>query len=365
MDDLSLARIHCDGMRELIANNPAHWKDEQALDLVRSLCRRAREVITDRASRAYLSAIDDYAAALCLTPEVPAGPRRMFGPDSVRREILRELRLLSIRLAELEADRRLSVAEVPQTGARRRERYAAVLREAAQQVGGEPRLAALLEVPLEDLQRWMGAAEAAPLKVFLSALDFVAGGSFPRQPDPLRVAVLRAERRAAVAAVRSAAASIEREMPTWMRAPFGFVLPAIALLVAGALAYHLSHPSVPENPPEPVQPQAAIVQPEMTEPSQIAAKEAPVRSAAPAKRAAVQPKATPPKAVPAAQVVLAVAGPPAAKPTPAQAPVDDGCASASGFSWLACQAKAQREYCAGREGQEPGCPAVIPGSSSY
>ena len=59
-----LARIHCDGMRELIANNPAHWKDEQALDLIRSLCRRAREVISDRASRAYLSAIDDYAAAL-------------------------------------------------------------------------------------------------------------------------------------------------------------------------------------------------------------------------------------------------------------------------------------------------------------
>ena len=360
MDDLSLARIHCDGMRELIANNPAHWKDEQALDLVRSLCRRAREVISDRASRAYLSAIDDYAAALCLAPGNPAGTRRMFGPDALRREILRELRLLSIRLAELEADRRLSVADLPQTGARRRERYAAVLREAAQQVGGAPRLAALLEVPLEDLQRWIDAADAAPLKVFLAALDFVAGGSFPRQPDPLRVAVLRAERQAAVAAVRSVAASIEREMPSWMRAPFGFVLPAIALLVAGALAYHLSHPPLPEAMSEPVRTEAAVFQPMLTEvPTAVAKK------AAPAKRAAVQPKAVQPKPAPAPELVLAVAEPPAAKPVVAKAPVEEACASASGFSWLACQAKVQHEYCAGREGQEPGCPAVIPGSSSY
>lgn len=360
MDDLSLARIHCDGMRELIANNPAHWKDEQALDLVRSLCRRAREVITDRASRAYLSAIDDYAAALCLTPASPAGPRRLFGPDSVRREILRELRLLSIRLAELEADRRLSVGDAPQTGARRRERYAAVLREAAQQVGGAPRLASLLEVPPADLQRWIDATEAAPLKVFLSALDFVAGGSFPRQPDPLRVAALRAERQAAVAAVRSVAASIEREMPSWMRAPFGYVLPAIALLVAGALAYHLAHPTLPESAPEPVRPQAALVQPEMTTPPKVTAKKA-----APAKRATVEPKIVQPKAAPAAEMVLATAEPPVAKPAPAKAPVEDACASASGFSWLACQEKVRREYCAGREGQEPSCPAVIPGSSSY
>jgi len=360
MDDLSLARIHCDGMRELIANNPAHWKDEQALDLVRSLCRRAREVITDRASRAYLSAIDDYAAALCLTPASPAGPRRLFGPDSVRREILRELRLLSIRLAELEADRRLSVGDAPQTGARRRERYAAVLREAAQQVGGAPRLASLLEVPPADLQRWIDATEAAPLKVFLSALDFVAGGSFPRQPDPLRVAALRAERQAAVAAVRSVAASIEREMPSWMRAPFGYVLPAIALLVAGALAYHLAHPTLPESAPEPVRPQAALVQPEMTTPPKVTAKKA-----APAKRATVEPKIVQPKAAPAAEMVLATAEPPVAKAAPAKAPVEEPCASASGFSWLACQEKVRREYCAGREGQEPSCPAVIPGSSSY
>lgn len=285
MDDLSLARIHCDGMRELIANNPAHWKDEQALDLVRSLCRRAREVITDRASRAHLSAIDDYAAALCLDPERQAGAGRVFGPDALRREILRELRLFSIRLAELEADRRLTVGDPPQAGARRRERYAAVLREAAQQVGGAPRLAALLEVPLEDLQRWIDAAEAAPLRVFLAALEFVAGGSFPRQPDPLRVAILRAERQAAVAAVRGAAASVEREMPSWLRAPFGYILPAIALLVAGGLAYHLSQPALPDTPLEPVQ---AAVRVEVAQPATTAPKKAAVRKAAP-ERPAVQP----------------------------------------------------------------------------
>jgi hypothetical protein len=353
MDDLSLARIHCDGMRELIANNPAHWKDEQALDLVRSLCRRAREVITDRASRAYLSAIDDYAAALGPVAEGQAGAKRMFGPDALRREILRELRLLSIRLAELEADRRLAVNDPPQAGARRRERYAAVLREAAQQVGGAPRLAALLEVPVEDLQRWSGAAEAAPLKVFLSALDFVAGGAFPRQPDPLRVAVLRAERQAAVAAVRNAAASTEREMPSWLQAPFGYVLPALALVAAGGLAYHLSHPMLPDAGPEPLRTQAAMV-PLVAEPPKIAPKTVAVRKAAPAKPPVVQPKVAP-----APELLLAAAEPPVAAP-----PVVDVCASASGLSWLVCLEKVRREYCAGREGQEPGCPAVIPGSSS-
>jgi hypothetical protein len=340
MEDLALARIHCDGMRELIANNPAHWKDEQALDLIRSLCTRAREVITDRASQTYLSAIDDYAAAV---------GSNMYGPGSLRREILRELRLLSVRLAELEADRRLAGADAPPAGARRRERYAAVLREAAQSVGGTPRLAALLEVPLEDLERWTTGTEAAPLRAFLAALDVVAGGWFARQPHRVRVAVLRAERQAAVAAVLSVAASIESEMPSWLRAPFGYVAPAMALLFAAALAYYLTHSTLPDTVPEAARNPAPLVQPEVAEPPKMAVSRAPVRKVTRAKRAAA-----PPKVAPAAQLFAA-----------AEPLVEDACASATGFSWLLCQEGARREYCDGREGLEPGCPSVIPASLPY
>src|SRR3954465_1319103 len=88
MDNPALARMHCDGLRDLVADNPVHWKDEQALQRIRALCARASEVIDDRACRAYLSAIDDYASALCWKAD-GRGPAPALAPYVLRREIMR------------------------------------------------------------------------------------------------------------------------------------------------------------------------------------------------------------------------------------------------------------------------------------
>ena len=174
MDNPALARIHCDGLRDLVADNPAHWKDEQALQLIRALCARAREVLHDPASRAYLSAIDDYASALYWSA-YGRGPEPALAPYMLRREIMRQVRLLSERLSELAAERAQTVAVSPPARLPKRERYASALRQAARSVGGSARLAALLRVPPPDLRRWTAGAETAPLKVFLAALKIVAG----------------------------------------------------------------------------------------------------------------------------------------------------------------------------------------------
>jgi hypothetical protein len=174
MDNPALARIHCDGLRDLVADNPSHWKEEQALERIRALSARAREAIEDRASRAYLSAIDDCASALCWKAD-GGGPVPDLPPYALRREIMRQLRLLSERLSELAVQRAQRIAAPAPSRLPKRERYASTLREAAGSVGGSERLAALLRVPPPDLLRWTDGGETAPLKVFLAALNIVAG----------------------------------------------------------------------------------------------------------------------------------------------------------------------------------------------
>ena len=50
----------------------------------------------DPVCRAYLAAIDDFAAALPWASEHGWSPGRMFGPWFVRREVLRKLRMLDL-----------------------------------------------------------------------------------------------------------------------------------------------------------------------------------------------------------------------------------------------------------------------------
>src|SRR5215813_7954632 len=121
--DLTAARIHCDGMRKLVAENPARWRDEEALPLIRALCERARTVIADPVCRGYLSVIDDYAAALLSTTGDEWVPDRLHGPKLVQREILRELDLLSDRLAGLRSGRAVASPDPKVGEAHRRERY--------------------------------------------------------------------------------------------------------------------------------------------------------------------------------------------------------------------------------------------------
>jgi hypothetical protein len=360
MDQLELARIHCDGMRELIANNPAHWKDEHALDLIRALCRRAREVITDGTSRAYLSAIDDYAAALCLNAESRSLPARMLGPGALRREILRELRLLSDRLAELEAQRNLAVVGGKPARPHRRERYASVLRQAAQSVGGTPRLAKLLDVPQDDLQRWLIGAEAAPLKVFLTALNLVASGQFARDHS-MRIEVVDPENPAPVAALPSTPRPVADPEEHVRRSPgaFGYFVAMTLVVSAGVLTMYLSHPAPREAAAEPPRLHTSAARAEMTETVKVAPKAPDVRKRATAPRAKV---AAAPVLVAAAEPIVAD---PCASLSGAASLQCQRCSSSSGLSWLFCQESARLEYCQGRDGLEAACPSVIPGASRH
>src|SRR5436190_14431882 len=350
MDDLELARIHCDGMRELIADNPAHWNDEEALQLIRALCGRAREVMRDDASRAYLSAIDDHASALCWSAEGPAGSVRMFGPGTLRREILRELWRLSKRLDELGAQRSLAAFAPTQANVQRRERYASVVREAAESVGGPARLAALLEMPLQDVQRWVRGAETAPLKVFLASLDFVASGTLNADRRPVRVAALLEQKQesapmlARIASLEPGREKAARRIPKTLR----YAIMAIAVLFPGAVTLYLSKSARPAIALEPARSERIAPAPAMPELRTVA-----VERSVPRKIATSKPKVKVAQRQPLAVATLV----PVAEP-----PSVDACSSAAGFSWIACQERARRERCAGREGMEADCPSVIPAS---
>ena len=353
MDDLELARIHCDGMRELIADNPAHWNDEEALQLIRALCGRAREVMRDDASRAYLSAIDDHASALCWSAEGPAGSVRMFGPGTLRREILRELWRLSKRLDELGAQRSLAAFAPTQANVQRRERYASVVREAAESVGGPARLAALLEMPLQDVQRWVRGAETAPLKVFLASLDFVARGTLAIELAAARIRHLTAAELAArllasnEGAVLGVLTGGPRDAPSRQQT-LRYAIMAIAVLFPGAVTLYLSKSARPAIALEAARSERIAPAPAMTELRTVA-----LERTVPRKIATSKPKVKVAQRQPLAVATLV----PAAEP-----PSVEACSSATGFSWIACQERARRERCAGREGMEADCPSVIPAS---
>ncbi len=423
-DELRLARIHCQGMRELIESNPAHWEDEQALGVMRALCKRAWAVMQDPVCRACLAAIDDFAAALPWDSEHGWSPGRLFGPWFVRREVLRKLRMLSDRLTELELAggapdqevRRAMAARGLHAGgaaAARRERYANVLRTAADAVGGVPRLARVLRAPQDEVEHWLDGTEEAPLEVFLASLDLVAAGPFVREAGGVQVAALPVEAplpsppaveplpsmrtawafdRAVVpsllGAALIAAACLFASLPLRNALPLVAWLCIVAILLAwcasatrnagtqvrtvGQVAVLVTicflGASLVYRSEDPVQVQAPAPTPKtidlpiFTAPAEIAP-EKPRRSA------------TRPKVVHAALGPLASTSHASAGAT-APASFDDACASLTGVAslqclrcaneaglWrLLCQEKARLEYCQRREGLEPQCPSVIPPS---
>ena len=74
----------------------------------------------------------------------------------------------------------------------RQERYAEALRQAAQALGGDVRLAGLLGVEGGQLQRWLERKDDVPLSAFLRALGVIADGPYARQRR-VRVAAIRSE----------------------------------------------------------------------------------------------------------------------------------------------------------------------------
>ena len=406
MNELRLARIHCQGMRELIESNPAHWGDEQALVLMRSLCKRAWTVMQDPVCRAYLAAIDDFAAALPLDSERGWSPGRMFGPWFVRREVLRKLRLLSARLSELELSdstpeqevrRAMAAKEVHAGGAQtpRRERYANVLRTAADTVGGVARLARVLRVPQDEVERWLDGSEEAPLEAFLASLDLVAAGPLVRETRGAREKQLgwtfdRAVVPTLLGAALIAAACLFATLPPRNALPLVAWLCIVAILLAwcaratrnadtrvrivGQAAVLITicflGASLVYRPSEPAQTKAPIAIPKTIELRRVAADTAPPAPKTPHRRAAARPK------VLQASLGAAAAASQAAAGSSARVAYADACASLTGVAslqcrrcaneagaWrLFCQEQVRVEYCQRREAMEPACPSVIPPS---
>ena len=75
----------------------------------------------------------------------------------------------------------------------RQERYAEALRQAAHALGGEMRLAGILRVDRDQLQRWLAGKDAVPLSAFLRALGVIADGPYAREMRRARVAVIPSE----------------------------------------------------------------------------------------------------------------------------------------------------------------------------
>lgn len=423
-DELELARIHCRGMRELIESNPAHWDDNQALAVMRGLCKRAWRVMQDPVCRACLAAIDDFAAALPLDSERGWSPGRLFGPWFVRREMLRKLRVLSDRLTELElgsstADqevRRAVAARELHAGdgaAPRRERYAAVLHRAADAVGGVARLARVLRVPQDELERWLQGSEEAPLDMFLASLDLVAAGPFVPGPRAVRVAALPAEPlqpqassapaagprgwsfdRAVIpsllGAALIAAACLFASLPLKNALPLVAWLCIVAILLAwcasatrnaGTKARTVGQAAVlvticflgaslvyRSDDTGEVRVQAPAARTKTAERA-VAAAPAQITPAKPAHhRSANRPKAG--QAVPGPLAATSHAGAGATAP----AVFEDTCAALTGVaslqclrcandgvvSRLLCQEQVRVEYCQRRDASDPLCPSVIP-----
>ena len=406
-------------MRELIESNPAHWKDEHALELLRALCRKAFSVMRDPVCRAYLAAVDDFAAALPWQDNLAGwSPGRMLGPWLVRREVLRKLGLLSERLTALEKAPAApppapdpvpsliaTSATVRQLAGRRRERYANALRLAAESVGGTARLAFVLRVPPQDLERWMEGNGEAPLETFLSALDLVAAGPLVRGTP--RVSLEPAA--PPMPAGLGASAATARSARTFEAALFAMLAGAALVGIGGWVAYFRGTPGLAAG--------AAftgwllvagmVLVRSMREQSERASVRIALLGSAVlfsagmllvprAEKPVVQAAGSTPSAPPVvlAKLPAAPADAPAPRATPrvpkmaAAAPakpvlaraappdVEQRCSSLTGLAslqclrcepepgvrgWL-CQERVRRQYCEGREGTEAQCPSVIPAS---
>src|SRR6185503_17458947 len=235
------------------------------------------------------------------------------------------------RLSELEAQGAAPVT-LDEHDARRRERYAKVLANAAASVGGTGRLAVLLAVPREGLERWIVRAETAPLQVFLAALDYVASGPLASGSRRISVAVLPQAEAPAPAAPKPARRTLALLLAWYASASFGVITATATILVAVASALYLS-PS------------------ERRDAQPIAFHTAPAELGATVLvRASVSTKTPPPSTQ---RVALRVA----AEPEPVlKQPAVDACASLNAWSSLWCREQARLEYCEKREGLEPACP---------
>jgi hypothetical protein len=345
-NDLRVALIHCRGMRELVENNPAHWHDEQALDALRGLCRRAWVVMRDPVCRACLAAIDDHAAALPLDADERSwSPGRLFGAWFLRREVLRKLEMLSERLAELQAARGAPPKDFDRLYAagpvsRRRERYATALRRAAAAVGGEARLALILRAPREEMARWLSGEEEAPLDAFLASLDLVAAGPFVREAVTVR---------AATAAAPAAAQS--HDEPLRYRT-LGPLAAGLALALVGALLVHKPALEQGVSPP----PQAKF-EASAAPPSTDAPKIAPAAKPRPARARAKTAVAAAPAGV---LVAMARTTDRCSLLTGVAALQCLRCDSERGLGWFFCQEKTRLEYCDTHRGDDGVCPSPIP-----
>jgi len=406
-------------MRELIESNPAHWKDEHALELLRALCRKAFAVMRDPMCRAYLAAVDDYAAALPWQHDLAGwSPGRMLGPWLVRREVLRKLRLLSERLSALEqapasppqaAEAAPSLiatsAPVRQLAGRRRERYANALRLAAERVGGTARLAFVLRVPRQDLERWMEGYGEAPLESFLSALDLIAAApleresaSVSREPVASPPARARAFEGALFALLVGTAlvglggwVAYFRGTPGltagaafagWlcvgalvlvrcMRAQSEATSVRIALLGSAVLfgagmllVPRAEQAAVPAARPHlqtaaSSQPAVALAKVTMTRAEEG---HAPAPRTAPKMHKAAAGASAKPGAARAA--ALDIAEPRCSSLTALASLQCLRCEQETGVQWWLCQEKVRLQYCDGRDGTEAQCPSVIPASLS-
>src|SRR5437660_935341 len=339
-NELRLARIHCQGMRELIESNPAHWEDEQALTVMRALCKRAWSVMHDPVCRACLAAIDEFAAALPWDSERSWSPGRMFGPW----------------------------------------------------------LARVLRAPQEEVERWIDTTEEAPLEAFLASLDLVAAGPFVREPRGLRVAAItpaapgsafdRAILPTLLGAALIAAACLFASLPLRNAAPLVAWLCIVALLLAwcvratrnagthaartvGQVAVLVTvcflGASLVYRSDERMQVRSALPAPKaVAQPKLAAAASAAERP----QRRAARPKVLQAALAPLSPISQAAAG------SSVPAAFEDACASLTGAAslqclrcaneagvWrLLCQEKARLEYCQRREGTDSLCPSVIPAS---
>jgi hypothetical protein len=110
--DLETARTQYGRMRELIIHNRGGWKDEQALALMRGLCRDASATVEDLACREHVQLVASYSAVLWSEDDHQRWNRnRLSGADYLRLQILRELDAFRDRLDVLEAQRSAAVRE--------------------------------------------------------------------------------------------------------------------------------------------------------------------------------------------------------------------------------------------------------------
>jgi len=262
----------------------------------------------------------------------------------------------------------------------RRDRYASVLRCAAETVGGTALLAPLLRVPLADLERWVAGTEAAPLGAFLGALDFVAGGPFARRTHRVQVAVVAPAAPRTRTSAPVARSAVRVLFGLTLLFSLGLVAPAIlsgnALLdlrTAAQVAASLCA--------------AAVILGWCTRAtlgSRWAGASILVTGAATICLSYLawentRPTLDAPAVVPAAEVhAQAPALPPIAPiarrrpqaPPLSLTPVlehefDDACSSMTALASLLCQERVRLDYCADREGTESMCPSVIPASLPY